>query len=546
MWKIIWFLIHPKDINIPLDDIDIFNAWLNFISFEKLWYKLIFWGIWNIEKLESKDKISFRSNQDLTLDDRNIVVDFSKDEIIIENDWLWSIPIFFNKQQKIISTLSLKIIYSNFEYDINAVSDYFKAWYCLYGNTLIKWIKFLRFYSKIVLNGKELNVFEKDDDCFGILSKNKWKLTPKVVLNKLKIYINNMVHEQKNVIIPTSWWFDSRLLNNMVDDKKKIKSFSYWISKDPYKSFETVYAKKLSEKLKTDFKVIDLNEYYDEKYLKSFFKLFWISTHLHWMYHIEFYKKIFSSIDKNESLVLSGIVWDVWSWKVEIWPIKSTNDIKELYYSHGLCIEENIISKNTDNKYCEEFFNKYYNQLENEEMRIIYLIRTKLILLSYLMIIPEYLWVITETPFLNKEVSLDILSLPSEERKWRNWQKKYFKSEWIYFEETNIKTDISNSLDQITLSKTKNELTLKNIPKFIDQKFIEKTNINLKDRSIENKLFNTLKSIFWEKLTVYLKFWLNKFFWIRWLFNKNLDSLYNYLILKVFQYAEERWKWNNN
>ena len=547
MSKIIWFLIHPENINIPLNDIDVFDAWLNFVSFEKLWYKLIFWWIWDIEELKSADKISFRKNQDLTLEDRNIVVDFSWNEIIIENDWLWSIPVFYNKQHRIISTLSLKTIYGkNYEYDYNAISNYFKAWYCLYGNTLIKWINFLRFYSKITLKGKEFNVLEKIDDCLDILNNNKWKIVSEDILNKIKNYVNSIINEQKNIVIPTSWWFDSRLLNNMVDDKKKIKSFSYWISKDPYKSFETVYAKKLSEKLKTDFKVIELNEYYDEKYLKSFFKLFWISTHLHWMYHIEFYKKIFSSIDKKESLVLSGIVWDVWAWKVEIWPIKSTDDIKELYYSHGLCIEENIISKNTDNKYCEEFFNKYYDQLENEEMRIIYLIRTKLILLSYLMIIPEYLWVITETPFLNKEVSLDILSLPSEERKWRNWQKKYFKSEWIYFEETNIKTDISNSLDQITLSETKNELTLKNIPKFIDQKFIEKTNINLKDRSIENKLFNTLKSIFWEKLTVYLKFWLNKFFWIRWLFNKNLDSLYNYLILKVFQYAEERWKWNNN
>jgi len=543
MSKIIWFLIHPKNINISLNDIDVFNAWLNFISFEKLWYKLTFWGIWNIENLKSADKISFRRNQNLTLEDRNIVVDFSWNEIIIENDWLWSIPIFYNKQHRIISTLSLKMIYGEeYEYDINAVSDYFKAWYCLYWNTLIKWIKFLRFYSKITLRDKELNVFEKDDDCLNLLNKNKWKILSEDILNKIKNYINSVVYGQKNIVIPTSWWFDSRLLNNMVDDKKKIKSFSYWISKDPYKSFETVYAKRLSEKLGTDFKVIELNEYYNEDYLKSFFKLFWISTHLHWMYHIEFYKKIFKTVDKRESVVLSGIVWDGRSWKVSVWNIKSIQDIKKLYLSHGLCIEENIISKNTDNKYWEEFFKKNYKQLQNEEMRIIYLIRTKLILLSYLMIIPEYIWVITETPFLNKEIVLDMLSLPNEERKWRNWQKNYFKSEWIYFEDTNIKTDISNSLDQITLSKTENELKLKNIPGFIDQEFIEKTNINLKDRSIENKLFNTLKSIFWEKLTVYLKFWLNKFFWIRWLFNKNLDSLYHYLILKIFQYAKERWK----
>jgi hypothetical protein len=61
----------------------------------------------------------------------------------------------------------------------------------------------------------------------------------------------------------------------------------------------------------------------------------------------------------------------------------------------------------------------------------------------------------------------------------------------------------------------------------------------LKNRSIENRLFTFLSSILWEKFTTYLKFWLNKFFWIRWLFNKNLDAYYHYLILKVFEYVEK-------
>lgn len=543
MPKIIWFLIHPENKNIPLDNIDVFNSWLNFISFSKIWYKIIFWWIWDLSNYKDLEKVNFRSDWNYSLDDRNIVIDFSWNEIIIENDWLWSIPIFYNKEERIISTLSLKTIWRQKNYDLNAISDYFKAWYCIFWNTILKEVKYLRFSSLITVSKNGLQIIEKQDDCLKILNKNKWKILPKNTLEKINIYINKITQNTKNIIIPTSWWFDSRLLNNMIKDKKKIKSFSYWISKDPYKSFETIYAKKLSEKLKTEFKVIELNEYYNEEYLKAFFNLFGISTHLHWMYHIELYKKIFNDIKKEDSVVLSGIVWDVWAWKVIIWNIKSENDIKKLYYSHWLCIEGNILSKNIEaNKNSKKFYNKYSDQLITEEMRIIYLIRTKLILLSYLMIIPEYLWVTSETPFLNKEICLDILSLPNEERKWRNWQKEYFKSEWIYFEEMNIKTDISNSLDQITLSKHKGEMKLKNIPNFINEQYINNINRCLENRDIENIQFRIISSIFWEKLTTFLKFWLNKFFWIRWLFNKNLDALYHYLILKIFEYVEKRWK----
>ena len=38
--------------------------------------------------------------------DRNILISFENDKIIVENDWLGSIPIFYNQKENIISTLS--------------------------------------------------------------------------------------------------------------------------------------------------------------------------------------------------------------------------------------------------------------------------------------------------------------------------------------------------------------------------------------------------------------------------------------------------------
>jgi hypothetical protein len=58
-----------------------------------------------------------------------------------------------------------------------------------------------------------------------------------------------------------------------------------------------------------------------------------------------------------------------------------------------------------------------------------------------------------------------------------------------------LNVDISNYLDQVALSRNKETFFLNNIPKFFDIRHINRINENLKNRSIENRLFTFLSSI---------------------------------------------------
>ena len=542
-YNILWFLIYPIEYNIILNDIDVFWVWLNFLELEKFWYKIILRWKWNIWKFKMLTKFCYRKWVIDDLNDRNFVISFLDDWIKVENDWLWSIPIFYNSSKKIVSTLCLKTLINNddFEYDLDWCNCYFNAWYSLFWSTCLKNIKFLRWNSEIIITNKNFEIIEKDENLNEELG-NLHTLWDEVI-NLIKDYLYCIEKSSDGLVIPTSWWRDSRLLNSLISDKKNIYSYSYWISKNSKKSFETVYARELSNRIWTKFNIITLDEYFNENYFVDWFKLFWISTHLHWMYHIEFYKKILSSLwQKSNIVILSWIVGDLWAWKVDVWNIKTFYDLWKLYYSHWMCINKEIIDVAYYKKYASSFFWKYSSLFGNEKIRIIYLVRIKLILLSYLMIIPEYLWFRSESPFLNKNIVLNILSLSSNERKWRLWQKRYFDKNNLLFEKENIPVDISNSLDQIALNKNKDKLIIYDI-EFINKNFIKKVNDALKDKSMENKFYNILVKILWERITLYLKFWLNKFFGIRWLFNKNLDALCYFRILKIFNYLVEfKWK----
>lgn len=89
--------------------------------------------------------------------------------------------------------------------------------------------------------------------------------------------------------------------------------------------------------------------------------------------------------------------------------------------------------------------NKFY--LEDEKRRIIFLLRFKLILLSYLTIVPEYFGFPVWTPFLNFDIVVSMLNLPEERWHERAWQRDIFREHHLDLESMNLPKDTSNTLN---------------------------------------------------------------------------------------------------
>ena len=237
-----------------------------------------------------------------------------------------------------------------------------------------------------------------------------------------------------------------------------------------------VHAKKISEILGTQWEQIELGEF--DRYAKDWFRLFGISTHLHGMYHIEFYKKILVRHTFGQNVTfLSGINGGGWSGQVTVDHITNYNEMTKLAYSHGANADKTQLMMQFDDELRMQFYEKNKSYLENEKIRIIFLIRFKLILLSYLTIVPEYFGFPVWTPFHNFDIAVSMLNLPEERRQVRAWQRDILREHHLDVESMDLLKDNSNTLNyQAYMRHNFEKLDVQILREYFNKNYLEKIN----------------------------------------------------------------------
>ncbi len=441
--KIIGFTVSKS--KIVHEDVDIFNRGLSIEEMKIHGNYVYIWGINQINNcmVDGKYSLSFPLSDNLL--DRNVLIYAEDNAIIIENDWLGSIPVFYNETHGIVSTLPLKCLINKDIYP-EGLANFVEFGYSVFEQTPFKDVKFMRYFSKLILSERGLRCVYKDDPVteeglFETITDEK------EVLLKLKKYINNIESATSDeILLPTSGGYDSRLLNLLVNEKSRIRSFTYGISDKQSESSEVIHAKKIAELLGTQWEQIELGSFH--RYIDDWFKIYGFSTHLHGMYHIEFYKKIVENHTFSQNTTfLSGIVGDAWSGNVISTPITHSGELVHLAYSHGMIADKGKINFSYAESLKESFFLTNKKYLDNPKLRIIFIIRFKIILLSYLTTIPEYFGFPVWTPFLNFEIATSMLNLPDGRRKDRKWQMDIFIKNNLALEEMFLKKDMRNTLN---------------------------------------------------------------------------------------------------
>jgi hypothetical protein len=371
--------------------------------------------------------------------------------ILFETDWLASQPVFYNEQTgKASHNINDVIDYTNLDFDGEGFNNYVDFGYSVLEQTPVKHVKFLRHSSRLLVDDRgKLSVEYLDDPVEQWLG---YRLSEDDVIGLIKDRVWEWERSVKGeIIIPTSGGYDSRLLNWCIDDKSRVRSFTYGTSENQAESYEVVYAQRLSEILGTSWEQIPLGDYH--KYFDDWERLFSVSTHAHGMYHLEFYNKMLARVE-GANPFLSGIMGDAWAGSVNISNLDGPADVHYLGYTHGVHADSGYSQYPVQGSRLTNYWDTQKERLQDKRLCVIEAMRFKIILLCYLVTVPRIFGFRPWSPFLDLDIVMAMLNLPTARRRDRIWQREFFQKYGLDLESMGLKASRQNTLDLQAVRRT--------------------------------------------------------------------------------------------
>lgn len=361
-----------------------------------------------------------------------------------ETDWLASSPVFYNeKTGKVSNNINDVIDFDDLEFHPEGFNNYLDFGYSVFEQTPVKNVKFLRHSSRLTTEEAGSIKVEYLDD-----PAEKWACQiskEKDVWEHLEAAVQAWEKQvDGEIVIPTSGGFDSRVLNLLINDKSRIRSFTYGVSNPQSASYEVVHAKKLSELLGTKWEQVELGGFH--QHFDDWDRLYGPATHAHGMYTIEFFKKIKGGFAGALPL-LSGIIGDAWAGGKKFEPIDTISSLYKLGLTHGMHADSHYSLLNSKPDQREFYFECVKDKIKDPFWVTVESMRFKFLLLSYLLRVPESLGFLPWSPFLDINIALSMLTISPKRRNGRAWQVEYFRKKNVYFENQHLKVNTENSLN---------------------------------------------------------------------------------------------------
>lgn len=375
----------------------------------------------------------------------------------LKTDWLASRPVFYNEKTKAIShNINDVIDLANLEFDGEGLFHYLNFGYSILGRTPVKHVRFLPPNSEVSVGDGELHIVNHRDT--AIEDMDKYRLSEADVVELMHSKVNDWCSKADRVIVPTSGGYDSRLLNWLIDDKSKVRAFSYAASR---RHPEAMKAEAMCRKLGIEWCYVDLGLFHN--YMGEWDRMFGASTHAHGMYQMEFYHLIGQAPEFATQPVLSGIVGDLWAGSIAPRKPERPSDILELGYTHGLAADGRQSLLAHTGEAAEAFFEATRDLQADMRVRVLETVRMKMILLNYLVRVPQAQGHSTWSPFLLPEVALAMLNLPQERRRHRLWQRELFSRHGLDLEHQHLRANrcghiVLNGMRQVPLQPLRTDL----------------------------------------------------------------------------------------
>lgn len=333
--------------------------------------------------------------------------------------------------------------YDKFELCTTGTAEYLDFGYSVFGITPVRGIKYvLPGHDVVIKDGCIIDICKTNQ----FYDNGKWledNIGTHDVIELLEGYLKANIAEN-DVILPLSGGRDSRLLAHLTRKFTNVECFTYGTNAAQYNSAEVFLAAKYAKLFNLPWSRIHLNNYFSDYYVSDWLSRYSTTTHLHGMYHIDFYDQILARKPKQKYLV-SGIIGDVWA-GLTLPNINGSAELSKLSYSHGISIDVKASIENYDRNIRDKFFKDNRHLVSCPRGRIILAMQMKMQLLRYLIEVPGTNFRVI-TPFLDSEIVIKMLSLTDDLRSDRKWQNAYFENEGIEFNLSDSQVEWKNDID---------------------------------------------------------------------------------------------------
>jgi hypothetical protein len=361
----------------------------------------------------------------------------------LAHDWLGLPTVYYRESDMVSSTNIWDLINpADIEFDPKGLSSYLRFGYSVFGSTPLRGIRFCQANEKIEETSDGRRCLVRDPDpTEAFIGKIG---APSRAVDMVRAKVNNWEAEIEGpIILPLSGGYDSRFLLSFIKSPSRLRTFTYGLSDLQEQSFEVRYASELAARVGAPWRQITLGRY--NYLLDDWVTLQGPSTHAHGMYQMEFYRQVRLLTGTGRPL-LSGLIGDAWA-KINIPSINSPLETLNLAYNHGLCADPNMLTTPPSWELESIFLEEKAIWLKEPSARVIESMRLKLILLSYLLRVPEHYGFVPFAPFLDIDIAMEMLTIPDDQRKERQWQQDYFRQNNLMIEDCPPISDTQNTLN---------------------------------------------------------------------------------------------------
>ena len=355
-------------------------------------------------------------------------------ELLFETDWLGSRPVYYNEATGVASRNVNDVIeFADMELDPEGFNAYLGTGYSLFQHTPVRGVRFLPPSARLWReSGGDLRVERLPLDLDARLAE-RHTADEAVDLLRARVQAEEAAHDGE-IVIPTSGGYDSRLINLMVADPSRVRSFSFGSSERQWDSTEVARARALAQLLGVRWEQVPLGRFHD--YMDEWDDLFGPVVHAHGMYQMEFYKHVRAKVASG-SLLFSGIFGDWIEGEDHDWapPIHGRADVRLAAYTFQQRADIRMSRVPWRGTLCDEYYEANRESFGSPPRRVVEAIRTRMMILQYLIRLPESCGFAVATPFLDIDVATAMLTLPQESRKSRRWVVDYLRSRGAMLED---------------------------------------------------------------------------------------------------------------
>jgi hypothetical protein len=361
-------------------------------------------------------------------------------------------PVFYNTRTGLVSLSVDDVIeHDALEVDPEGLDTFLSFGYCALGLTPIRHVRFLPPCSELRRVGGKFHVTPLSDPA-NILLEDVPPTREGEVLDLIRAKVQDWESKTEGpIVVPTSGGFDSRLLTLCVRDRKRVRAFTYGTSHCQSESREVVVARRLSEILGTVWEQVELRRIH--VHMDEWYRLFGCATHAHGMYHIAFYRCVRALLPDGEWPLLSGIIGDVWAGNWTVPAVEGSDRIATLARSYGMNADPRACVYVTAQMTEESYLRENRELLSRAQGRIVLAARFKMMLLRYLLSVPESCGFRPWSPFLDPDVALAMLRLPADRRRDRTWQRDFFRREGVDMESMGLGGSYEIALNRMAVDE---------------------------------------------------------------------------------------------